>query len=378
MARLVFDEVSKRFDEITAVDRFSLTIGEGEFVALVGPSGCGKTTSLRMLAGLETISSGAVHVGDREVTRLAARDRNLAMVFQSYALYPHLTAAENIGFSLSLKRVPKAEIAARVHQAAERMGIAHLLHRRPKELSGGQRQRVAVARCIVREPAAFLFDEPLSNLDAKLRGTARIEITRLQKALGITTLYVTHDQVEAMTMADRIVIMEGGRIRQTGAPMDLYHNPCDLFVATFLGSPAMNVLTGTLARDGGQAAFTCGGVTLPLPGGVDCPAGPATLGLRPERIRAEPARAPGDLSLPATLAHVERLGAETLVQFAVTGLPGTELTARLAGTPAMAPGDRRAFSVPADALYLFDASGRSIPLRPAPVPASRPAFTEPA
>ncbi|WP_127107837.1 ABC transporter ATP-binding protein [Pararhodobacter zhoushanensis] len=363
MAKLIFEDVTKCFNDVVAVDRFNLTIAEGEFVALVGPSGCGKTTSLRMLAGLESISSGAVHVGDKDVTRLAARDRNLAMVFQSYALYPHLTAAENIGFSLTLKKMLKAEIATRVHQAANRMGIAHLLHRRPRELSGGQRQRVAVARCIVREPAAFLFDEPLSNLDAKLRGTARIEITRLQKALGITTLYVTHDQVEAMTMADRIVIMEGGRIRQIGAPMDLYHNPCDLFVATFLGSPAMNVLTGTLGRDGHRVSFTTGGVTLQLLEGIDCPAGPATLGLRPERIRAEPAHAAGDLTLPASVVHVERLGAETLVQFEVTGMPGLELTARLSGTLALARGDRRAFSVPAEALYLFDAEGRSVPVR---------------
>jgi len=362
MVRLVFEDVSKRFDDVVAVDRFNLTIDEGEFVVLVGPSGCGKTTSLRMLAGLEGITSGAVHVGDTDVTRLAARDRNLAMVFQSYALYPHLSAAENIGFALTLKKMPKPEIAARVQQAAERMGIAHLLHRRPKELSGGQRQRVAVARCIVREPAAFLFDEPLSNLDAKLRGTARIEITRLQKALGITTLYVTHDQVEAMTMADRIVIMEGGRIRQIGAPMDLYNNPCDLFVATFLGSPAMNVLSGTLTRDGARAMFNAGGVSLPVPVRVDCAAGPATLGVRPEQIRATPAAAADDLSLPATVVHVERLGAETLVQFEVAGLPGLELTARLAGTPALNEGERRAFSVPAGALYLFDGAGRTVPM----------------
>ncbi|HHX90472.1 MAG TPA: ABC transporter ATP-binding protein [Paracoccus sp.] len=362
MTSLVFDEVTKRFDDVVAVDRFNLRIEEGEFVALVGPSGCGKTTSLRMLAGLETISSGAVHVGSADVTRLAARDRNLAMVFQSYALYPHLTAAENIGFALTLKRMPRSEIATRVRQAAERMGIDHLLHRRPKELSGGQRQRIAVARCIVREPSAFLFDEPLSNLDAKLRGTARIEITRLQKSLGITTLYVTHDQVEAMTMADRIVIMEGGRIRQLGAPMELYHKPCDLFVATFLGSPAMNVLAGAIMRDGEHTTFSAGNVSLKLPGRVECAAGPATLGLRPEQIRATPATLASDLSLPATVLHVERLGAETLVQFEVAGLPGRELTARLAGTPALNKGEAHAFSVPASALYLFNADGRAVPL----------------
>lgn len=371
MTSLVFEDVTKRFDDVVAVDRFNLRINEGEFVALVGPSGCGKTTSLRMLAGLETISDGAVHVGNTDVTGLAARDRNLAMVFQSYALYPHLTAAENIGFALALKRMPKPEIAARVTKAAERMGIAHLLHRRPKELSGGQRQRVAVARCIVREPAAFLFDEPLSNLDAKLRGTARIEITRLQKSLGITTLYVTHDQVEAMTMADRIVIMEGGRIRQIGAPMELYHNPCDLFVATFLGSPAMNILAGAVMRDAGCVTFNAGSLSLNLPAGVDCATGPATLGLRPEQIRAAPATAAGNLSLPATVLHVERLGAETLVQFEVTGLPGRELTARLTGTPALNRGEAHAFSAPASALYLFDADGSTVALPRAHVPANQ-------
>lgn len=362
MAKLVFNEVTKRFDDVLAVDRFSLTVDEGEFVALVGPSGCGKTTSLRMLAGLEPISSGAVHVGQSDVTRLAARDRNLAMVFQSYALYPHLTAAENIGFALALKRLAKSEIAARVQQAAERMGIAHLLHRRPKELSGGQRQRVAVARCIVREPAAFLFDEPLSNLDAKLRGTARIEITRLQKSLGITTLYVTHDQVEAMTMADRIVIMEGGRIRQIGAPMELYHKPCDLFVATFLGSPAMNVIAGTVVRDGPRVTFRAGGVSLALPDDVDCPTGAATLGFRPETLCTRTTHSTGDLNLPATVVHVERLGAETLVQFGVAGLPDLELTARLTGTPMLNRGDRPNFWVPADCLYLFDADGQTVSL----------------
>lgn len=360
MAKLVFDNVSKRFDDVVAVDSFDLMIDEGEFVALVGPSGCGKTTSLRMLAGLEANSDGAMYVGETDVTRLAARDRNLAMVFQSYALYPHLTAAENIGFALTVKKMPKAEIEQRVQQAAERMGIAHLLHRRPKELSGGQRQRVAVARCIVREPAAFLFDEPLSNLDAKLRGTARIEITRLQKALGITTLYVTHDQVEAMTMADRIVIMESGRIRQIGAPMELYNSPCDLFVATFLGSPAMNVVSGTLMRDGPQMVFTSGGVSFPIAVGADCPEGPATLGVRPEQIRAEPAGDEDGLVLPATVAHVERLGAETLVQFEVVGLERLELTARLAGTPDLSSGESRTLSVPSSALYLFDADGKTL------------------
>lgn len=360
MARLIFDRISKRFGDVVAVDGLELTIDEGEFVALVGPSGCGKTTSLRILAGLEPVDEGALRVGDSDVTWLPARDRNLAMVFQSYALYPHMTAAENIAFSLQIKDISKAEIERRVRMAADRMGIAHLLHRRPKELSGGQRQRVAVARCIVREPAAFLFDEPLSNLDAKLRGTARIEITRLQKSLGITTLYVTHDQVEAMTMADRVVIMDAGRVRQVGRPIDLYHAPRDLFVATFLGSPAMNVLSGRVVRDGAGPRFEAGALSVPLPAEARCPPGPASLGLRPENIASAPPASGEGIALEGTVAHVEHLGAETLVQFELAGLSGQELTARLVGTHHLVRGDRRSFSTSPATLYLFDGDDRTV------------------
>jgi len=370
MATLSFDQVSKRFDDVVAVDGFDLEIREGEFVALVGPSGCGKTTSLRMLAGLEPVSGGRLLIDGREVTGVPARDRNLGMVFQSYALYPHLTVAQNIGFSLSLKGTPKSEIETRVRGAAQRMSIEHLLHRRPKELSGGQRQRVAVARCIVREPSGFLFDEPLSNLDAKLRGSARIEISRLQKALGITTLYVTHDQVEAMTMADRIVLMDGGRIRQLGAPLDLYHDPDDLFVATFLGAPAMNVWQGELLHDGEHSRFRTGTLAIPLPHRVDCPPGPASLGFRPETVAIGPASRGDAIGLRATLSHVERLGAETLLQLAVQGLAGQEVIARLPGTLDLAAGDAGDFHVPAAALRLFGPAGRRVALRTPSAPAA--------
>ncbi|WP_049792580.1 ABC transporter ATP-binding protein [Polymorphum gilvum] len=371
MHGLAFETVTKRFDDVVAVDRFDLTVAEGEFVALVGPSGCGKTTTLRMLAGLEEVTDGRIRVGGRDVTQLASRDRNLAMVFQSYALYPHMTAAENIGFALSLKGLPKAEIEVRVREAAERMSIAHLLHRRPRELSGGQRQRVAVARCIVREPAAFLFDEPLSNLDAKLRGSARVEIARLQKGLGITTLYVTHDQVEAMTMADRVVLMDGGRIRQTGTPMELYQRPRDLFVAAFLGAPAMNLVPGVLQRSEAGAEFVADGLRLALPRDAACAGGPATLGIRPESIRAAPDGAGEDATLQATALHVECLGAETLVRFEFAGLTGAEFVARLPGTHAFERGRPVTLSVARDAFHLFDEAGLAVDL-PWPARCERP------
>jgi len=376
MATLRFDQISKRFNDVLAVDRFDIEIREGEFVALVGPSGCGKTTSLRMLAGLEPVSDGRLFIDGTDVTHVSARNRNLGMVFQSYALYPHLTVAKNIGFSLSLKGMATSEIETRVRGAAQRMSIEHLLHRRPKELSGGQRQRVAVARCIVREPSGFLFDEPLSNLDAKLRGSARIEISRLQKALGITTLYVTHDQVEAMTMADRIVLMDGGRIRQLGAPLELYHNPDDLFVATFLGAPAMNIWHGELQHDGERSRFETGALVIPLPDRVDCAPGPASLGFRPETIAIGPGSRGHSIGLRAILAHVERLGAETLVQLAVRGLSGQEVIARLPGTLDLSAGDGGDFHVPTTALRLFDADGLrvSLPTPSGPAAARAPSF----
>ncbi|MCA9558681.1 MAG: sn-glycerol-3-phosphate ABC transporter ATP-binding protein UgpC, partial [Myxococcales bacterium] len=243
MARVELDSVGKRYPNgFEAVHAFDIDIADGEFIVLVGPSGCGKSTTLRMVAGLETISSGSLRIDGKQVNHLPPKARDVAMVFQSYALYPHMTVFENMAFGLRLQKVPAAEIEERVRSVAERLGIAALLDRRPKEMSGGQRQRVAMGRAIVRRPRVFLFDEPLSNLDAKLRLQMRVEISRLHDSLGATSLYVTHDQVEAMTLADRIVLMKDGFVQQIGAPLELYARPSNTFVATFVGSPAMNLL----------------------------------------------------------------------------------------------------------------------------------------
>jgi multiple sugar transport system ATP-binding protein len=266
LARIDFDEVSKRFDDGTvAVDRVSLEIGDGEFMVLVGPSGSGKTTILRMVAGLEVVSEGTIRIGNELVNDVPARLRNVAMVFQNYALYPHMTVARNLGFPLRLAKTPKPEVERRVEHAAEMLGIADLLRRKPSQLSGGQRQRVAMGRAIVREPAAFLMDEPLSNLDAKLRVEMRAYIAKLHQELRTTTLYVTHDQSEAMTMGDRVALMRDGRIEQLDSPPQLYEQPRNLFVAGFIGSPAMNILRGRLAEADGGLSVDAGALRLPIP-----------------------------------------------------------------------------------------------------------------
>src|ERR671921_37509 len=255
MATVTFDHVSKKYGDVTAVHDFNLEIGDGEFMVLVGPSGCGKTTNLRMIAGLEEISSGSLRIGDRVVNDVPPKDRDIAMVFQSYALYPHMTVRDNLAFGLKLRKVAKADIDKRVNEAAGILSLEKLLDRKPKELSGGQRQRVALGRAIVREPAVFLMDEPLSNLDAKLRVQTRAEIARLHQRLKTTTVYVTHDQVEAMTMGQRIAVMNLGELMQVGPPQELYDHPKNLFVAGFIGSPAMNFVSvgandGSVAGDG--------------------------------------------------------------------------------------------------------------------------------
>ena len=357
MARIELRGLTRRFADTAAVDDLSLDVADGEFCVLVGPSGCGKTTTLRMLAGLEKASAGQVIVGGEDVTDLPAKDRNLAMVFQSYALYPHMSVEENIGFALKLSGRDRAGVAQAVKAAAERLEIGHLLARRPRELSGGQRQRVAVARCIVREPHAFLFDEPLSNLDARLRGQARVEISRLQAQLGVTTLYVTHDQVEAMTMAHRIVLMDGGRIRQAGPPMELYDRPADLFVAGFLGAPAMNLLPGLVDRSQGAPRFRAGSLQAPAPEAA--PDGPATLGVRPEALSPVPL-GPDDVAFPGQVLHVERLGAETVVQVLVEAGDALSVTARLPGSRAPSPGAPLTLPAPVSALHAFDAQGRRV------------------
>ena len=302
-----------------AVDDFTLDVRPGEFLVLVGPSGCGKSTTLRMVAGLELPTGGSIAIGGRDVTHLPPRDRDIAMVFQNYALYPHMTVRANMGFALRLRHVPKDEIARRVAAAAETLGLVPYLDRLPKALSGGQRQRVALGRAIVREPAVFLFDEPLSNLDAKMRVEMRAEIVRLHHRLGATMVYVTHDQVEAMTMGERIVVMSGGRIQQAAAPLEVYHRPANRFVASFIGTPPMNLVP---------------------PGVLDLG---RTVGVRPEAVRVERMEAGGEAGkggLPATVDLVEPLGAETVVH-AVLDQMNVPMVARVAGdAPPLRHGER--------------------------------------
>jgi sn-glycerol 3-phosphate transport system ATP-binding protein len=345
MAAIEIDRVSKTYTGgVTAVHGVSTTIPDGAFAVLVGPSGCGKSTILRMVAGLEPISGGEVRIGGKRVNELDPARRDIAMVFQNYALYPHMSVRENLSYGLRNRGTPRAEIDRRVQAAADILQIGAYLDRRPRALSGGQRQRVAMGRAIVREPAAFLFDEPLSNLDAKLRVQMRAEIRQLQRRLGTTSIYVTHDQQEAMTMADRLIVLNGGRIEQEGAPLDLYRAPATTFVAAFIGSPPMNLMAAQVA--GGRVVLE--GVAVAE--GVRLPDGPVTLGLRPEDL----APAPGPLSL--AVGYVEDLGSERLVH---GRLGGVDLTARL---PADAPlSDRLTLSVPRDRLHLFDlATGRRL------------------
>ena len=289
MAQVRLNAVTKSFKEVTAVEALSLDIADKEFMVFVGPSGCGKTTALRMIAGLEEITSGEIWIDDVKVNDVPPKDRDIAMVFQNYALYPHMTVFENMAFGLQLRKVAKAEIKTRVEHAAAMLGLAELLKRKPKQLSGGQRQRVALARAIVRQPKVFLMDEPLSNLDAKLRVHTRAELIRLHRDLGITTIYVTHDQVEAMTMGTRIAVINMGRMQQCDAPLNLYHHPVNKFVAGFIGSPAMNFLPATLVEHGTGIAVALGDFTLPLPTLQseqvrDTAGQPVTFGIRPEDI----------------------------------------------------------------------------------------------
>jgi multiple sugar transport system ATP-binding protein len=351
MATVAFAEVVKSFGGHRVVHGVSFDIADGEFMVLVGPSGCGKSTLLRMLAGLEEISGGTIAIDGRVVNRVESKDRDIAMVFQSYALYPHMTVRENMGFSLRLRREDKAETARRVQRAAEILNLVPLLERYPRALSGGQRQRVAMGRAIVRNPKVFLFDEPLSNLDAKLRVGMRSEIKALHQRLKTTTVYVTHDQIEAMTMADRIVVMNEGRIEQIGAPLELYDRPLNLFVAGFIGSPAMNMLEGTLRRGGGAPAVVAAGRAWTLPPGAGGADGQAVkYGVRPEHLALVPAGTDG---ADGRVALVEPMGAETEL---VVELGGLSLKAMTRGRTALKPGD--AVSVTADAAHahVFDAA----------------------
>ena len=315
MPSIHFEHVSKRFGATTVVEDFNLDVEDGELLVLVGGSGSGKTTILRMLAGLEEVTEGTIRIDDRDVTHLAPRDRDVAMVFQDYGLYPHMTVRENLSLGLRLRKVARTEIERRVAWAGDMLRLEPLLDRKPKQLSGGQQQRVAMGRAMVREPLAFLFDEPLSNLDAALRAQMRIEIGGLQRRLNTTTVYVTHDQVEAMTLGDRIVVLADGRIQQIGKPIDLYRAPSNRFVAGFVGTPPMNFLEGELSGDNGTAAFVTAGATIPLssPVSLDAPRGPITLGIRPEDMDVDLASGTGGLS--GNVVLVERLGGTSHIHF---------------------------------------------------------------
>lgn len=325
MATVEFRKLTKNYGEMRIVHGIDLKVDDGEFVVLVGPSGCGKSTCLRMLAGLEDVSGGEILIDGKVVNEVDARDRDIAMVFQDYALYPHMTVFENIAFSLRYRGVPPSEIGRRVQEAAHILGLDEMLQRKPKQLSGGQRQRVAMGRAIVRKPKVFLFDEPLSNLDAQLRGQMRIEIKRLHRAFGITTVYVTHDQVEAMTLADRVVVMRGGHIEQTGTPDEVYHMPRTQFVGGFIGAPTMNLLNAT--REGDRLRIGDQGVYVPLDPDLAGSHEALVLGIRPENVTlASGTRAPSMADLNGTVDVVEALGADTLV-FASVG--GQSMVARL-------------------------------------------------
>ncbi len=360
MAQVTLKNIKKNYDKHTPVIKgVDLTIDDGEFVVFVGPSGCGKSTLLRMIAGLEDITEGDLFIGDQLSNDIEASKRGVAMVFQSYALYPHMTVYKNMAFSLKLAGTDKAQIAPMVNKAAEVLQITHLLDRKPKALSGGQRQRVAIGRAIVRDPKVFLFDEPLSNLDASLRVQMRIELSKLHKELGTTMIYVTHDQVEAMTLADRIVVFNGGVVEQVGAPLELYNRPANLFVASFLGSPRINLVGVELVHQDatGVSVRLPGGsiLTLPLKGGVYAPGTPLTLGIRPEHVHA---RAAGDdIGLEAVFDLVEHLGDEQLAYYRVSGADAN-WSVKLSATdghPALA--STATMGLPLEYCYLFDANG---------------------
>jgi multiple sugar transport system ATP-binding protein len=350
-----YDHVSKSFAGVDALIELDLDVPDGTFLALLGPSGCGKTTALRILAGLEEPTTGSVFLGERNVTRLQPKDRDIAMVFQSYALYPHKSVADNIGYPLRVRKVPKPERAERVAEVARMLSIDPLLDRMPRQLSGGQRQRVALARAIVREPRVFLMDEPLSNLDAQLRLQMRIEIKRLQKQLAVTTLYVTHDQVEAMTMADMVAVMHEGRLQQLAAPAILYAHPANLFVARFCGSPPMNVLKGEVA----SGVFTHAQGSIDL--GAESVRGPAMLGFRPEHAAMVAPGTPD--SLAGEIYVVEPLGNETLITIAL-GDDLVNLRAAAGVDPAI--GTRIGLLPELGRLHLFDSeTGAATPAAPA-------------
>jgi multiple sugar transport system ATP-binding protein len=345
MASVTYDHVVKRYTpDVAAVRDFNVEVADKEFMVLVGPSGCGKSTALRMLAGLETITEGRIRIGDRVVNSVAAKDRDIAMVFQSYALYPHMSVYDNMAFPLQMKRMPKAEIDKRVRQASGILGLDDFLKRKPRALSGGQRQRVALGRAIVRHPQVFLLDEPLSNLDAKLRAQTRIELQKLHRDLETTFIYVTHDQVEAMTMGDRIAIMYDGVLQQVGTPDEIYDHPANLFVAGFIGSPTMNFVPVTLQNGTAKAS----GFEVALPRPVDSEKG--TLGFRPEALTDR--TSDGSSLVDVKVDVVERLGSD---QFLYGQVGGDTVTARVDPRMKVAPGDNVRLGLDLRSLHLFDA-----------------------
>ncbi|HEU4624036.1 MAG TPA: ABC transporter ATP-binding protein [Steroidobacteraceae bacterium] len=372
--------VSKQFGSTRVIHDVNLRIEPGELVVFVGPSGCGKSTLLRLIAGLEEPSRGSIHISGRDVTHTHPSKRGVAMVFQSYALYPHMTVAENMGFGLKIQGTPREEIATRVRRAAEILQLEALLDRKPRALSGGQRQRVAIGRAIVREPDVFLFDEPLSNLDAALRGQMRVEIARLHARLGATMIYVTHDQVEAMTLASRIVVLNGGRIEQVGSPLELYHRPANLFVAGFLGSPRMNFLAARVVRaERGFLELDVAGGSMRVTRGHAQPAASGlsvgdlvTVGIRPERLSLQamaphPATpAPNDtdpqdvLALRGEVTLLERLGSEALAHIRSHGERGETLVAKLPGDLHLEPGAQVTLTTAASSCHVFDATGNAV------------------
>ncbi len=369
MAEVEFDAVTKTFPGgVVAVDDLSLSVGDGEFIVLVGPSGCGKSTTLRMLAGLDEVNAGTLRIGGRAVNQLPPKDRDIAMVFQSYALYPHMTVRKNLGFGLKMRRTPRAEIVKRVESTAAMLGLSELLERKPAALSGGQRQRVALGRAIVREPAAFLLDEPLSNLDAKLRVETRAELKQLHRRLGTTTIYVTHDQEEAMTLGQRVVVMAEGRIQQCDAPLQVYNQPVNRFVAGFLGTPPMNFLAARLTDDGEFAQLEEGDLRLPLTDrqrqqtsnhrGAE-----VVLGIRPENLRFAESTGDSTSKLSCRLEVAEPLGSQTDLVLSLS--PSQRLVART-GPVAVAEGSNVTIAIEMDRCHLFEPGefGRTLTLDP--------------
>jgi multiple sugar transport system ATP-binding protein len=350
VATVTFTKATRTYPGMShpAVDSLDLDIADGEFLVLVGPSGCGKSTTLRMLAGLEPIDEGEVYIGDVDVTMLPPRERDIAMVFQSYALYPHMTVAENIGFHLKIKRLPKSEIAERVREAARLLDLDDYLNRKPAKLSGGQRQRVAMGRAIVRQPKVFLMDEPLSNLDAKLRVQTRTQIAALQRRLGVTTVYVTHDQVEAMTMGDRVAVLKDGVLHQCATPRELFTRPANTFVAGFIGSPAMNMLQCTATADG----LSYGDTTLPLATTrrTSLTSDQVTIGVRPESLHIT------DEGIEATIIAVEELGSDSFVYCTPVNEPDVSLVARTQGLNASQPGTTVRLMPDVASMHVFDSA----------------------